>query len=34
MRKYVLVDKATGDAIDADADTVERITGVELPYID
>lgn len=34
MRKYTLVDKATGEEIEADADTVERETGVEIGYID
>ena len=34
MRKYTLVDKATGDAIEADADTVEQVTGVEISNID
>ena len=34
MRKYVLVDKPTADAIDADAGTVERLTGVEIGYIE
>jgi hypothetical protein len=34
MRKYTLVEKATGDAIEADADTVERVTSVEISYID
>ena len=34
MRKYALVDKATGDETEADADMVERVTGVEIDYID
>jgi len=34
MRQYALVAKAAGDEIEADADTVERLTGVELSYID
>lgn len=34
MRFYILVDKATGEEIEADADTVERVTGVEIDYID
>lgn len=34
MQKYTLVDKATGEEIEADADTVERLTGVEIGYID
>lgn len=31
MRKSTLTDKATGEEIKADADTVERVTGVEKP---
>ena len=34
MRIYILVDKATGEEIEADADTVERIIGVDLSYLD
>ena len=34
MRKYKLVDKATGDEFEAYADTVESITGIEISYID
>ena len=34
MRKYIMVDKATGEEIEADAGTVERATGVEISYID
>ena len=34
MRKYTLVDKATGEEAEADADMVELITGVEIGYID
>jgi hypothetical protein len=34
MRKYTLVDKATGEEIEADADTVEAVTGIEVGYID
>ena len=33
MRKYTLVDKATGEGIEADADMVKRVTGVEIGYI-
>lgn len=33
MRKYTLIDKATGEEIAADAGTVERVTGVEIGYI-
>ena len=33
MRKYTQVDKATGEEIEVNADTVERITGVEIGYI-
>jgi hypothetical protein len=29
-----MVDKANGDATEAGADRVERITGVEISYID
>ena len=34
MRKYKLVETDTGEEIEADADTVERVTGVEISYID
>lgn len=34
MRKYTLVDRVTGAEIEADADTVERVIGVEIGYID
>jgi hypothetical protein len=34
MRKYTLVDKATGEETAADAGTVERVTGVEIGYIE
>ena len=34
MRKYTLVDKVTGEETEADADMVERVTDVEIGYID
>ena len=34
MRKYTLVDRATGEETDVDADTVERVISVEIGYID
>jgi hypothetical protein len=34
MRKYTIVDKATGEETGADTDMVERITGVDISYID
>ena len=34
MCVYLLVDRATGEEIETDAITVERITGVEIAYID
>ena len=34
MREYTLVNKATGEETEADADTVERVTGMEIGYID
>ena len=33
-RKYTLIDKPTGEEIEADADAAERVTGVEIGYID
>ena len=33
MRKYTLVDKVTGEEVKADADTLERVVGVEIGYI-
>ena len=33
MRTYTLVDKATGEEIEANADTVERVVEVEIGYI-
>ncbi len=33
MRIYTLVNKAAGEKTEADADTVELITGVEIGYI-
>lgn len=34
MGRYILVDKAAGEEVEADADMVERVTGVELSHID
>lgn len=34
MRKYTLVDRTTGEEIEADAAMVERVTGVDIGYID
>ena len=34
MHIYSLVDRATGEEIEADALTVERLTGIEICYID
>ena len=34
MRLYTIVDKTTGEETEANADTVERILGVEISYID
>ena len=34
MRKYTLVDNASGEETSADADKIERVTGVEIGYID
>ena len=34
MHTYSLVDRATGDVIEADKATVERIAGIEIAYID
>jgi len=34
MRIYSLVDRATGEEIETDTTTVERLTGIEICYID
>jgi hypothetical protein len=34
MRTYTLLDRATGEKIEADKTTVERVTGVEIVYTD
>ena len=34
MQKYLLVDKVAGEEIEAGVDRVERVTGVEIGYID
>ena len=33
MYVYSLVDRATGEAIESDGCTVERLTGIEIAYI-
>ena len=33
MRIYSLIERATGEEIEADKTTVERLTGVEITYI-
>ncbi len=33
MRVYSLIDRATGEEVEVDATTVERVTGVEITYI-
>ncbi len=33
MRIYSLIERATGEEIEADKTTVERLTGVEIFYI-
>ena len=34
MRAYSLVDRSTGEEVEADKATVERLTGMEITYID
>ena len=34
MRKYTFAGKVYGEETEADADMVERVTGVEIGYID
>ncbi len=33
MRVYSLIDRAAGEEVEADKATVERLTGVEIAYI-
>ena len=33
-KRYLLTDKSTGEIALADSDTVERLVGVEIGYID
>jgi len=33
MRIYSLIDRATGEEIEVDTTTLERLTGVEVTYI-